>query len=190
MQYAISNPTILTILLMMAITGIFTYEWQVSFPLMAEFAFHSGAAGYAALFGAFGVGAVLGGILSAGSRNTSLRALVIFCSIFGPVIIIASLMPSLELAMIAFFFMGFISIMFSSLASSLLQLESRPQMRGRIMSLWSICVIGSTAIGGPIIGYLGGNTGPRLGLAVGGIAALIAAMLGFIMLRKHHLHHL
>jgi MFS family permease len=79
---------------------------------------------------------------------------------------------------------GISSINFSSLGNSMLQLESSPQMRGRVMSFWSIAFLGSTTIGGPIVGWFAEVAGARWGLALGGFAALIATALGAVTLRN------
>jgi len=44
------------------------------------------------------------------------------------------------------------------------QLESAPEKRGLVMSLWSMAFLGSTPIGGPIVGWIGEYIGPRWGL--------------------------
>ena len=72
---------------------------------------------------------------------------------------------------------GICSINFSSLGNSILQLESSPQMRGRVMSFWSVAFLGSTTIGGPVVGWFAEAAGARWGLALGGLAALAAALL-------------
>ena len=72
-------------------------------------------------------------------------------------------------------FVGFFSINLTSLGNTMIQLAAAPHMRGRIMSLWSMAMFGSTLIGGPIIGLIGQYIGPRWGLALGGVAAMGAA---------------
>ena len=47
------------------------------------------------------------------------------------------------------------------------------------MALWAVAFLGTTPVGGPIIGYIGEHAGPRVGLAVGGTAALVAAGVGW-----------
>jgi MFS family permease len=70
------------------------------------------------------------------------------------------------------------------MGNTVLQLTSTPQMRGRVMSLWAIAFLGSTTIGGPIIGFIGQNASPRWALAVGGLAALAAGAYGLWALRR------
>jgi len=54
------------------------------------------------------------------------------------------------------------------------------------MSFWSIAFLGTTTIGGPAVGWFAEAVGPRWGLALGGFAALAAALLGVINLRHIH----
>ncbi|HLV80662.1 MAG TPA: MFS transporter [Chthonomonadaceae bacterium] len=183
-RYVLANPLLRTTLLMMAIIGTLTYEFQVSLPLLAQFTFHGNAATYAALTSAMGGGAVLGGLLIAGRRRQGPRLLVGMALLFGLVILIAALAPTLHLAVLAMIFVGVFSIAFTSLGNSTLQLNSAPEMRGRVMSLWTVAFLGSTPIGGPIIGWLGEHVGPRWCLMVGGLAALAAGAIGGLVLRK------
>jgi MFS family permease len=52
-----------------------------------------------------------------------------------------------------------------------------PAMRGRVMALYSVVFLGSTPIGAPLVGWLAQVGGPRVGMALGGVAALVAAAL-------------
>ncbi|MCD6030140.1 MAG: protein of unknown function DitE, partial [Thermomicrobiales bacterium] len=58
------------------------------------------------------------------------------------------------------------------------RLDTAPEMCGRVMALWTMAFLGSTPIGGPLIGVIGEHVGPRSALALGGIAALVAAAFG------------
>jgi MFS family permease len=82
---------------------------------------------------------------------------------------------ALELA--ALVFVGYGSITFNSLAKTTLQLAARPEMRGRVMALWALAWLGSTPIGGPIIGWVGQVIGARWALVIGGLAALACGVL-------------
>jgi MFS family permease len=59
-----------------------------------------------------------------------------------------------------------------------MQMNAAPEMRGRIMALWTVASLGSTPIGGPIIGAIGEHAGARWSLVVGGMAAIGASVLG------------
>ena len=70
---------------------------------------------------------------------------------------------------------GAASVTFLAVGNSTLQLASRPDMRGRVMSLWAVAFLGTTPIGGPIAGYVSETAGGRAGLLMGGIACIVAA---------------
>lgn len=182
-RYVMSTPVLRDVLVMLAIVGTFTFEFQVSLPLIAQFTFHGDASSLAALMAAMGMGAIAGGLLTAGQKKTSPHMLIMGALFFGLTAVLAAFMPSLPLAVLAMVFVGFCSIYFTSIGNSVLQLESAPQMRGRVMAFWSIAFLGSTTVGGPIVGWVGEYIDPRWGLAVGGIAAITAAVFGFITLR-------
>lgn len=177
LRYAWSTPAIRNTLLMMAIIGTFTYEFNVTLPLLAEFSLGAGASGYAALTSAMGIGAVVGGLFTAGRRSTNAGMLTLAAALFGISVTLVSFAPTLHLAFAAMLVVGFFSITFTSMANVTLQTTSDPTMQGRVMSLWSIAFLGTTPIGGPIMGFIGEHAGARWSLLIGGIAAMLAAVL-------------
>jgi MFS family permease len=184
LRYVWSTPVLRDMLVIMAIIGTLTYEFQVSLPLIAEFTFHGTASSYAALSASLGVGAVIGGLVTASRKAASFQAVVLAALLFGATTLAASLMPALKLAAAALMVVGFCSITFSAMGNTVLQLTSTPQMRGRVMSLWAIAFLGSTTIGGPIIGFIGQHVGPQWALATGGLAALVAGAYGVLAVRR------
>lgn len=177
-RYIGSQPILHDTLLMMAIIGTLSYEFNVILPLVAQFTFNGDARTYAALTSAMGLGSVIASIITAHRSRRSPQMLVQAAFLFGVSMILVALAPTLWWALAAMVLVGALSINFLSLGNVMLQLESTPAMRGRVMALWSVAFLGSTPIGGPIIGWIGEHASPRWGLAVGGIAAIIAAVLG------------
>ena len=57
-----------------------------------------------------------------------------------------------------------------------------PSFRGRVTALWSVTFLGSTPVGGPIVGAVAQHLGPRAGLGLGTAACLAAAVLGLLAL--------
>jgi len=174
LKYCLETPLIRELLLTAAIVGTFAYEWQVSLPLLAERVFAGDAGTYASLMSALGVGAVIGGLVAASRHKVAPRSILLFVFFLGVSMVTTAFMPTLELAMIGIAVVGFFSVSFTALGSTMMQLESVHEMRGRVMALWGVAMLGSTAIGGPIIGFIGDNIGARWGLAAGGFSALIA----------------
>jgi MFS family permease len=131
-----------------------------------------------------GIGAVIGGLFFAGKKKGVPYKLVIAALLFGLAIMGAAIMPSLFSTGLALIIVGFCMINFSTLGNTTLQLECSPEMRGRVMAFWSIAFLGSTTIGGPIIGWFAEVAGARWGLGLGGIVAIIASGIGALTLRN------
>jgi MFS family permease len=176
LHYVAAHPRIRDILVIIGVVGTFAYEFQVSLPILAEQTFQSGAAGYASLMSSFGLGAVVGGIFAAGRKRMSLQQFAVSLGLFGVSIILVALAPTLPLAIIGMAIVGVFSINVTALGNTMLQLEAAPGMRGRVMALWSVAMIGSTPIGGPIVGWMGEHMGARWGIAIGGISALMMVL--------------
>jgi MFS family permease len=180
LAYVRATPELLVPLVMMAIIGTLSYEFQVILPLVAERTFDGGPGTYGTLTSAMGVGAVVGGLATAGrSGAPSDIGLVRAAALFGAVILLAAVAPFLWLEVLVLVLVGAASINVLATGNTTLQLRSAPEMRGRVMALWAVAFLGTTPVGGPIIGFIGEHAGPRVGLAVGGTAALVAAGLGW-----------
>jgi MFS family permease len=182
-RYVRSTPGLAFPLLMMAAVGCLTYEFQVSLPVMASRALHSGATGYGFMTAAMGVGAVFGGLLVAAKGRTGVAQLTVAVTAFGVTMALATIAPSLPFELAALALAGASSIAFMSTGNSTLQLRTQPNMRGRVMSLWFVTFQGSTPIGGPIIGAIIALAGARAGLGVGALTCFAAALVGIAGLR-------
>jgi MFS family permease len=172
-------------LVMMAIAGCLTYEFQVTLPVMASRGLHTGSAGFGFMTAAMGIGAVVGGLYVAGRGKTGLRPLVLAASGFAVAMALAAFAPALAVELIAMAFVGAASVMFMSTGNSTLQLTSEPEMRGRVMSLWFVAFQGSTPIGGPIVGVVMGAFGARAGLGLGAVTVGLVALGGLAALRGY-----
>jgi MFS family permease len=185
-QYVRHHPTLRTGLVMMALVGTFTYEFQVILPIMAKYTFGGSAGTYGVMTGAMGFGAVFGGLATAHRSHASLANLAWISAVFGVLVLGVAISPTLPVAVAALTVVGAVSIVYLARANTLLQLTAEPAMRGRVMALWTVAFLGSTPIGGPIIGFIGEHAGARWGLAMGATASLLAAAYGFAELRLGH----
>ena len=184
LRYVRSQPELLVPLLMIAVIGTLAWEFQVTLPLMASQAFGGGAATYGVMASVMGAGAVVGGLISAGRARPRARALCLAAIGWGIAILAAAVAPSMALELAALVFVGYGSITFNSLAKTTLQLAARPEMRGRVMALWALAWLGSTPIGGPIIGWAGQAIGARWTLVIGGLATLACGVLALPALTR------
>ena len=183
-NYIRRTPTLIAIITMTLVIGIFTSEFPVSLPALAKLTFHGNATTLAAFASAYGLGATFGGLASARYKLLSPLALTKMAALLGLAVIVVSIQPTPLLVVAMMVVVGFAVVRYTSSANATLQLKAQPDMRGRVLAFWSAAYLGSTAIGGPIVGWISQNAGPRWALGVGGVAAIAAAIIGAIFLRQ------
>ena len=108
---------------------------------------------------------------------------------FGIAIGLAALAPVLGAELVALGAVGWASVTFIATGNTTLQLQAEPTMRGRVMSLWAVAFMGTTPVGGPLIGWVIAMAAPRVGLGVGAVACVVAAGMGLIAMAKLGLLH-
>jgi predicted MFS family arabinose efflux permease len=168
----------------MAAVGTLTYEFQISLPLVARFTFGAGAGGYGVMTSAMAMGAVMGGLVVANRARASRRKLGIAGVVFGTLVLVASLMPTIGAMVLWLPLVGAASVAFISMSNTNLQLAAAPDMRGRVMALYSVAFLGSTPVGGPIVGWVGQTIGPRAALVLGGVTAVSASLIAWRSLNR------
>jgi MFS family permease len=178
LRYAAQVPAIARPLLMMALIGTFTFEFEVSLPLLARLTFHGGATTYSWLLGAVGAGAVAGGLLTARSGRTGVRRLSWIAACYAVAVGLLAAAPTLPTAVVAGVLVGAVTISFLTTGNSTIQIAAEPAYRGRVAALWSTALVGSTAVGSPVIGVVSDAAGPRYALALGAAACLAAVLAG------------
>lgn len=176
LRYAARTREIAVPLAMMGLVGMLAYEFQVSLPVLAQHTFHGSSEVYGFMTASMGLGAALGGLVTAALGRTGIRSMVIASTAFGAAILLSAFAPNLAVVYGAMLFVGWASVSFISIGNSTIQLASRPEMRGRVLSLWQVAFQGTTPIGGPLVGWIIAVSDPRTGLAVGGAACLLAAL--------------
>ena len=184
LRYVRGTPELLIPLVMIAVIGALAWEFPVSLPLMASKVFGGGAAAYGVMASVMGVGAVAGGLVAAGRGRPRTSALCLSAIGWGIAILLAAVAPTMPLELAALVFVGYGSITFNSMAKTVLQLAAKPTMRGRVMALWGLAWLGSTPIGGSLVGWIGQDAGARWSLVVGGLSALLCGLLALPALTR------
>jgi MFS family permease len=184
LRYVLDTPDLRTPLLLVAITGAFAWEFQVSIPLFTSDTFHGGASEFGWALSATSVGAIGGGLLAARRRRVALRSVAVSSLLWGIAILAASLSPNLPAAYVLLAFVGSGAVTFNATSKTFLQIAARDEMRGRVMALWSIGWQGTTVVGAPVVGLLGQTLGGRYSLGFGGLVCVLVAMPGLLGRRK------
>jgi MFS family permease len=175
LRHVAATPRLAVPLALMAIVGTLGYNFITVLPLLAKFSFGGGASVYAALVASMALGSVAGALAIGAWGRTSASLIAAAALAFGLLSLLAAAAPTLAMELPVLVLLGAATVTFAASINSYLQLEVRPDMRGRVMALYSIVFLGSTPIGGPIAGWLSEAFDPRVALVLAGVAGLSAA---------------
>lgn len=168
------TPELRLALGLMALVGTLAFNFTVVLPLLARYTYGGGASEFAVLFSAMGVGAVIGALANGARGTVSVRRVGVSATLFGLALAATAAAPTIGFALVALALAGAASVTFASSVNATLQLGAPAELRGRVMALYSVVFLGSTPIGGPLVGWICESLGPRAGLLVGAFAALLA----------------
>ena len=188
LRYVRATPELLVPLALMALVGTLGFNFQVVLPLLAKFSFESGAMTYAALVSAMAVGSITGALVNGHRGRTGPRLIAGGALAFGTSALLAAAMPSLALEIVMLALLGAASVTFAATINSTLQLAVTPEMRGRVMALYSVVFLGSTPIGAPLTGWLAQSYDPRIALVLAGASGLLAAWAAHVSFNHIRLH--
>jgi MFS family permease len=180
LRYVRRTPELMVPLALMGLVGTLGFNFQVVLPLLAKFSFESGAMTYAALVSAMAVGSIAGALVNGHRGRTGPRLIAGGALAFGVSALLAAAMPSLALEILMLALLGAAAVTFAATINSTLQLAVTPEMRGRVMALYSVVFLGSTPIGAPLTGWLAQNYDPRVALCLAGLSGLAAAWIAHI----------
>lgn len=188
LRYVMGTPELMVPLALMALVGTLGFNFQVVLPLLAKFSFESGAMTYAVLVSAMAVGSIVGALVNGHRGRTGPRLIAGGALAFGVAALWAALMPSLAFEVPALMLLGAASVTFAATVNSTLQLAVSPEMRGRVMALYSVVFLGSTPIGGPIAGWLAQSYDPRIALLLAAASGLFAAWAARFSFKRFDIH--
>ena len=176
LRYAWSDPTLRSTLFLVAVLGMFGFNFIVVLPLLARFTFEGGAGLYSLFTALMSVGSLMGALVAASRARPTRRLLIGSGIAFGVLLLATAAAPTVWLTSVLLVAVGMAVMLFLATANTTLQLNSDPAMRGRVMALYGLLFLGSTPVGGPLLGWISEAWGPRVGLAIGGALSLAAAL--------------
>lgn len=185
--YIYRNHVLLNAILVMAIIGTFAMNFSVLVPVFAQEVLKLQETGFGFLMSFMGVGSFIGAMLLAtrsrsGPKKFIMYVFPLFTAVF---LILTGLMNTFVLTGLLLAATGFCFVSFSSNANSTMQLNTKDEYRGRVMSVYSLVFSGSTPLGNLYAGVITDNFGARVGFAACGIIIiLLLAPLYIHMIRK------
>jgi MFS family permease len=185
LRYALSKPTIYWPWLMAGFIAVFAMSLPVLLAAFADHVFDVGAGGYGLLNALVALGALAGAVASTRRRQLRLRSVVFCAGMYGLMLCLAALAPSMLWFGAVMILSGFWCLMFLTGSNQLVQISSNMAIRGRVMSLYIMVLIGGQAIGGPMLGWIAEHVDPHVALLVsGGVPVLAALTVGVVLARK------
>jgi|UniRef100_A0A7C3WS39 MFS family permease len=172
------------ILFLMTAVSMLGHSYFVLLPMLARDVLKAGPQGFGLLMAMNGVGAFAGGLALARRvrHRPPMPSLMGGLALFLTGLLALSLITTYWLALAAIFFMGFGMVTQLSTSNSLLQLNVPDSLRGRIMSLFSLIIIGSIPLGSLLYGTVAHYLGPGRAMTLGSLAA---GMVTILILVRH-----
>jgi MFS family permease len=183
-RYMWHTPELRLSLLLVAVVGVAAFNFQVTLPLLAERTFEGGATAFTMLFATLSTGSLVGSLTVARRRDVDVAFLARAGAGMSIALFALASAPALPLALVAALPVGYFGMFVMSGSNALIQLHADPSMRGRVLAVTAMLFLGSTPIGGPILGWIAEVANARVAVAVGGAATVLAAIWVFRRLRS------
>jgi MFS family permease len=183
-RYVRSQPKMMAILVMVFFAGTFGMNFQITSALMATHVFGKGAGEFGILGSAMAVGSLAGALLAARRVHVRVRLVALAAVGFGVTEMVAGLMPSYVAFALICPLIGLCTLTMLNSANAIMQLESEPALRGRVMALYMTIVMGGTPLGSPVIGWVGQQFGARWTLLGGGALVIVGVVLAVALFAR------
>ncbi|MFP5336756.1 MAG: MFS transporter [Actinomycetes bacterium] len=184
LRYVWQRPELRACLVLVAVMALFGQNFRVVLPLFARDALGGGAEVYGWLTSALGAGAVVGALVTAARERVTAWSMLVWGGALAVTSMALAGAPGLWVALGLLVGVGLANITFNTLARTLLQLGAQPSMQGRVIALHATVFLGSTPIGGPLLGWVCEQFGSRAGLLVSGAVPAMAALALLPTLRR------
>jgi MFS family permease len=168
------------LLLVVAINSGLGTQYSVLMPVFAQDILHAGSRGYGILMGAQGVGAVIGAVSLAWRSRTPLglrQSLTVGLFMTALAIIAFGFSSSMTVSLITQLFIGAGLINYMATTNTLLQIFVSDELRGRVMSFYTLSFIGLAPLGALMVGFVGEHLGPQAAVVICGALSLGCALL-------------
>jgi MFS family permease len=182
LRFVRSRRDILGLLLLSLSFGFFGVAYSSQLPAFVDKVLHSGEASFGAINAAIGIGAFAAGVILAQLASASPRGKMVTLSAFVyPLLLVAyGFNTSLNLALVLSFLLGFFFLLLFNNINSLLQLSTSEEMRGRVMSLYSLVFFGFSPFGSLLIGAVAERIPLTLTIALSGVITILLTVVIFL----------
>ncbi|MCD4851212.1 MFS transporter [Arthrobacter sp. AK01] len=184
LRYVRQRPDLVLILVMVGLLGAFGMNFAVTNSLMATTEFGMGPEEFGLLGSIMAVGTLAGALLAARRSGPRLRFMLGGALTLGAFTLLASISPTFWIYAAVLIPVGLASITFLNSCNTTIQLSVEPQFRGRVLALYLAILQGGTAIGAPLMGWIGTEFGARWAVAAGGAIVLATGVASVILVSR------
>jgi MFS family permease len=182
-RFARRTKPIQALLLLIALVSFMALPYTVLMPIFAGRIFGRGASAYGWLMGMIGVGAMFGALAIAMREQVrGLGNVVAYCAMgLGVALILFSASRWYFVSLGLLVLCGFCMMMHFTSINTLIQAMVPDQLRGRVMSMYSMMFLGMAPLGSLLAGAVAERIGAPVTVALGGIASFLG---GLVFARK------
>ena len=184
LAYVRARPALWMPMILLFFVATFGMNFQVTTALMSRTVFHTGASAFGLASAVFAFGALGGALLAARRGNPTLRLLLATSFAFSVLEIVTGVVPGYLTFLIALVPTGLTLLMFTTAANSSTQLNTAPDMRGRVMGLYMLVFLGGTPLGSPLAGWVAEAYGARMAMIAGGVISVAATVVMTFLLAR------
>jgi len=183
-RYIADHPAMRIQIIMTFLVCSLGMNFAVYLSSMTVHVFEGHAAQYGMLISIMAIGSIMGAMVTANRSKPTMLFLTLAASGFAISSMAAALSPNFISFAVALVALGLCLQMFMTSSNTLIQLSTDRRYRGRVMAVVLATAMGSTALGGPVVGAVSDLLGARWGVGIGGVLGFAAAALGFWFMRK------
>jgi MFS family permease len=176
LDYVRARPQLWTTMLLVFFVSTFGMNFQVTNALMSRAVFHTGASSFGLASTMYAVGALGGALVAARRSRPTLRLLIATSFAFSVLEVATGLMPYFWTFALALVPTGLALLTYTTASNSTTQLNTTPEMRGRVMGVYMMIFLGGAPIGSPLAGWIAEEFGARMSVISGGVISLVATI--------------
>ncbi|MCX6333047.1 MAG: MFS transporter [Bacteroidia bacterium] len=179
--YTFGFAPIKHLILLLAVVSLMGSSYQVLMPVFAKEVLHGGSETFGFLMGAAGLGALLGAIFLA-SRESVLklgRIIPAAAGLFGAGLIVLSFLKVFPVTLVLMVLIGVGLMLHTASSNTILQTITDDDKRGRVMSFYTMAIMGTAPFGSLLAGFLAKYIGAPYTILVGGLACVAGALIFF-----------
>jgi MFS family permease len=177
-RYTLATTPIRDVLLLLGVVGFMGMPYMTLMPVFAANVHKSGADALGLMFGAVGTGALIGALFLAQRKNiVGIGRVIVIATVgFGFGLILFTLTQLFWLSLLLLVVVGCGWMVLIAAANTALQTLADDHMRGRVMSLFSMMIVGMAPFGSLLAGWSADQVGAPIVVAIGGGVCAIAGM--------------